>query len=226
MRVAKPRDWVPIGSPCTYAASAGISAAGRSQQPSPLLATPSPGATSRGTTATRPPTRSRTRPPSSHSPPRPMPTPSRTPRPGSQRCPTTRSPTRAEGSSGHGNGAGASRSRTNPGPAQAVTPGPAGLDTNRGHRVHVGLLCPYRLWTDASPGQSSSSRFRPSARSRHGWKGGLCSSRTSAVRCQATRCPVNTSYSHTVSAHWISDASFTATPLQAVPERGPDGDGG
>lgn len=130
MRVAKPRDWVPIGSPCTYAASAGISAAGRSQQPSPLLATPSPGATSRGTTATRPPTRSRTRPPSSHSPPRPMPTPSRTPRPGSQRCPTTRSPTRAEGSSGHGNGAGASRSRTNPGPAQAVTPGPAGLDTN------------------------------------------------------------------------------------------------
>lgn len=119
MRVAKPRDWVPIGSPCTYAASAGISAAGRSQQPSPLLATPSPGATSRGTTATRPPTRSRTRPPSSHSPPRPMPTPSRTPRPGSQRCPTTRSPTRAEGSSGHGNGAGASRSRTNPGPAQA-----------------------------------------------------------------------------------------------------------
>ena len=132
MRVAKPRDWVPIGSPCTYAASAGISAAGRSQQPSPLLATPSPGATSRGTTATRPPTRSRTRPPSSHSPPRPMPTPSRTPRPGSQRCPTTRSPTRAEGSSGHGNGAGASRSRTNPGPAQAVTPGPAGLDTNIG----------------------------------------------------------------------------------------------
>lgn len=154
MRVAKPRDWVPIGSPCTYAASAGISAAGRSQQPSPLLATPSPGATSRGTTATRPPTRSRTRPPSSHSPPRPMPTPSRTPRPGSQRCPTTRSPTRAEGSSGHGNGAGASRSRTNPGPAQAVTPGPAGLDTNTPCTPYDGVR------TSADPGRRSDNKPR------------------------------------------------------------------